>query len=109
MDCSLSAASALQLFPAAASAVALTLKLLPGSFTAAGSLRSNVTDCFTAPNPWPRRTAGHKATHPTTNHFRVITIWLGRRRPLYLKPPGSNYFPRSEEHTSELQSLRHLV
>src|ERR1039458_9550173 len=77
MDGSLSAARALQLTPAAAaSAVALTLKLLPGNLTAAGSLRSSVTDCLAAPNPWPRTTAGQIATHPPTNHVQVITSWF---------------------------------
>src|ERR1039458_2906651 len=86
MDGSLSAARALQLTPAAAaSAVALTLKLLPGSFTAAGSLRSSVTDCLAAPNPWPRTTPGQMATHPAPNHFRVMKLWRRRRRPLYPK------------------------
>src|SRR5437899_9983146 len=50
---------------------------------------------------------------PTTDVFSHIEVVDGR---IWLRPEGTKYFcgdlseqERSEEHTSELQSLRHLV
>src|SRR5947199_6641257 len=46
---------------------------------------------------------------PYTTLFRSLTERVLReRRSVWLGAPGSEV-PRSEEHTSELQSLRHLV
>src|SRR5471030_3492965 len=46
---------------------------------------------------------------PYTTLFRSVTIGDASRDPLPSDPPGIVFNKRSEEHTSELQSLRHLV
>src|SRR5262245_62653396 len=58
---------------------------------------------------WRQRPASDRRTLPEARHLQWRHAWSAHRcgcRSESRQPPSA---PRSEEHTSELQSLRHLV
>src|SRR5205814_10195902 len=81
----------------------------PSSDLRAHSSRGNTSISIPAPRPSPRLTrfrtpprSSNRVTHPCA--AVPIARWLRRLTPLL----ASRSWTRSEEHTSELPSLRHL-
>src|SRR5690606_40151148 len=64
------------------------------------------TDCGASPDTWPRRAMTRGASAPLRTRSVASPEVQRHRRPALLSAP---YQPRSEEHTSELQSRENLV
>src|SRR5262245_66240560 len=76
--------------------------ILQGDPTKAGSLYINI-------NKFKANRFGNAHHHPNDRFITVIAGAAWRGTGTIVDPAHATRVPRSEEHTSELQSLRHLV